>query len=65
MHEVLIGASVSVSLVTEEDNEYEDDTYVNVTRAGGAEDENDGWQDMDDSWLEMETEEGDNDDGVF
>jgi hypothetical protein len=36
-----MGTSASVSLVTEEDDEYEDDVYVNVARAGGEEDE--GW----------------------
>jgi hypothetical protein len=45
--------------VTEEDDKDEDDAYVSVARAEAGEGEDDGWQDLDDAWLEMEAEEGD------
>ncbi len=51
---VFVGASASVSLVTDEGDEYGDDAFANVTRTGEEEDEEDRWQDLDDSWLEME-----------
>jgi hypothetical protein len=35
LREILMGASASVSLVTEEDSEEENNAYANVTRAGG------------------------------
>jgi hypothetical protein len=59
VHEVLVGTSASVSLVTEEDDKDEDDAYVSVAWAEAGEGEDDGWQDLDDAWLEMEAEEGD------
>jgi hypothetical protein len=58
-----MGTSASVSFVTEDD-EVEDNAYVNVARAERKEEEDDRWQDLDNSWLEMEAEEG-IDDGFF
>jgi hypothetical protein len=60
-----MGASASVSLVTEEDDGCKDDAYVKVARVGGEEGKEGGWQDLDNSWREMEAEEDDNDEGVF
>jgi hypothetical protein len=57
-----MGASTSVSLVTDEGDEYDDDAYVNIARAGDEEDE---WQDQNDLWLELETEENEDDGRIF
>jgi hypothetical protein len=62
VHDAFMGASTSVSLVTDEGDEYDDDAYVNIARAG---DEEDKWQDPDDSWLELETEENKDDGRIF
>jgi hypothetical protein len=51
--------------MTDEGDDYDDGTFFNVARIGEEENEDCGWQDLDDSWLEMEAEEGDDDDGVF
>ncbi len=57
-----MGASASICLVTDEGDKYDDDAYVNIARAGDDEDE---WQDPDDSWLELDTEENKDDGRVF
>ncbi len=46
VHDLLGGADASISLVTEEGGECEDDMHVNVARAG---EEDDYWQEPDDS----------------
>jgi hypothetical protein len=62
VHDVFMGTSTSVSLVTNEDSEYDDDVYDNVARAGDEEDE---WQDPDELWLELEVGENKDNGGVF
>jgi hypothetical protein len=57
-----MGASASISLVTDEGDGNDDDAYVNIARAG---DEEGKWQDPDDSWLELETGEDEDDGRVF
>ncbi len=61
VHEVLVGASTSVSLVTNEEGECEDEMYVNIERAG---DEEDKLQDPDNSWLELEAGENEDNGGA-
>ncbi len=60
LHEVVVGLDASVNLVAEEEDEGED-AYINLARAEGREEEDSGWWDLDDSWLEMEAEEEDKD----
>ncbi len=60
VHDILGGVSASVSLLTNEGSEYEDDMYVNVARAG---DEDGEWQDTDDLWLELEAGESEDEGG--
>jgi hypothetical protein len=64
LHEILVGPDASISPAVEEEDEEEDDAYVNMARAEGREEEDDGWWDPDDSWLEMEAEE-EGEDGIF
>ncbi len=48
--------------MTEEGDEREDDMHINVARAGEVDD---GWQEPDDSWLELEGGECEDNGGVF
>jgi hypothetical protein len=59
-----MGTSASINLVTDEGDDYDDGSF-NVVGIGEEEDEDGGWQDLDDSWLEMEAEEGDENNGAF
>ncbi len=68
LHEVVAGLKASVSLMAEEEDEEDEEdkenACINVAWAGEREEEESGWWDLDDSWLEMEAEE-DNEDGIF
>ncbi len=64
LHEIVAGLNASISLMAEEEDKEEEDAYVNVAWAGEWEEEESGWWDPADSWLEMEAEEED-EDGVF
>jgi hypothetical protein len=62
--ELLGGVDVSVNLVAEEGHgvEEDEDLYVNIARIGQEED---GWQEPDDSWLELDEGESEEEAGVY
>jgi hypothetical protein len=64
VHELLGGVNVSVNLVTGEDHEMEEDVgwYVNIARVKQEEDD---WQELDDSWLELDKGESGEEAGVY
>ncbi len=64
VHELLGGEDASVNLVTEEGHRMEgdEDLYVNIARVGQEED---GWQEPDDSWLELDGGESEEEAGAY
>jgi hypothetical protein len=64
VQELLGGADVSINLITAEDHgmEEDEDLYVNIAR---VEQEEDDWQELDDSWLELDGGESGEEAGVY
>jgi hypothetical protein len=56
----MAGLKASVSLVAEEEEE-EEDVYIPMAWSEERGEEESGWEELDDSWLEMEAEEEDED----